>query len=126
MKTISGVATAVSILALSFGIALAEGRGGEDQKRNFQHQRQHDERPAQQHYEEHREENRHWRQGEQHEWRRGEYVDRDEWRQARYVEWREYNLSRPRVGYEWREYDGRFILAAIATGIVADIIINAR
>ena len=67
-----------------------------------------------------------YRQGQGHEWRHGEHVDRGEWRSARYVDYREYHLRRPPYGYEWRAYDGRFILAAIATGVIADIIINAR
>ena len=122
MKILSRVVTAVAVVALSAGMALAEGRGDDDKH----HNRRYDERQVPQRYEQHHEENRYWRQGENHEWRRGEYVDRDEWRRSRYVEWREYHLTAPPRGYEWREFDGRYILAAIATGIVADIIINVR
>ncbi len=73
----------------------------------------------------HRDDHR-YRQGEGHEWHHGEHVDRGEWRSARRVDYREYHLRRPPYGYEWRAYDGRFILAAIATGVIVDIILNAR
>ena len=67
-----------------------------------------------------------YRQGQGHEWRRGEYIDRGEWRHAGRVDYRDYHLRRPPYGYEWRAYDGNWVLAAIATGVIADIIINAR
>ena len=74
---------------------------------------------------EHRDERR-YRQDRGHEWRHGEYVDHREWRSARRVDYREYYLRRPPYGYEWRAYDGRYILAAIATGAIVEIILNAR
>jgi len=65
-----------------------------------------------------------YRQG--HEWRRGEYVDRGEWRRARWLDYRAYHLRRPPYGYEWRAYDGNWVLAALATGLIAEIIVNGR
>lgn len=59
-------------------------------------------------------------------WRRGRRMDRDAWRYAARVDWRRHHLRAPPRGYEWREVDGRYVLAAVATGLIADIILNAR
>jgi Ni/Co efflux regulator RcnB len=60
------------------------------------------------------------------EWRQGYRMDRDDWDRGRRFDYHEYRLRPPPPGYEWREIDGRFVLAAVATGIIADIILNAR
>ncbi len=59
-------------------------------------------------------------------WRRGGYMARDDWGRGRAVDYRFHHLRRPPHGYEWREVNGRYVLAAMATGLIADIIINAR
>ena len=59
-------------------------------------------------------------------WRRGRRMDRDAWRYAARVDWRRHHLRAPPRGYEWREVDGRYVLAAVTTGLIADIILNAR
>ena len=53
-------------------------------------------------------------------------MDRHDWERGRRLDYGDYRLREPPRGYEWREIDGRFVLGAIATGIIADIIINAR
>ena len=45
------------------------------------------------------------------------YVKHDEWKKG-------YTMNPPR-GYEWREVDGNYVLAAVATGIIASAIIAA-
>jgi Ni/Co efflux regulator RcnB len=50
----------------------------------------------------------------------------EDWQRGDRVDYRAHHLRAPRRGYEWREVDGRFILGAIATGVIADIILNAR
>ena len=97
MKHISRITAAVALLAFSSGLALA------------QHQ-----------------DDRRYHQGQGHDWHQGERVDHDEWRHSRVVDYRHEHLRPPPRGYEWRYYDGRYILAAIATGVIADIILNAR
>jgi Ni/Co efflux regulator RcnB len=42
------------------------------------------------------------------------------------VDWREHGLRAPPRGYEWREENGRFVLAALAGGLIADLLFNAR
>jgi Ni/Co efflux regulator RcnB len=60
------------------------------------------------------------------EWRQGYRMDHSDWDHGHRFDYREHRLRPPPPGYEWREFDGRFVLAAIATGVIADIVINAR
>lgn len=66
------------------------------------------------------------RQGFAHprtEWRRGGRVP-TEYRGRNYVvnDWRGYHLNAPPRGYQWVGVGGDFVLAAVATGIIAQII----
>jgi Ni/Co efflux regulator RcnB len=61
-----------------------------------------------------------------HNWRRGERISRDDWGRYQRVDWRHHHLRRPPRGYEWREVDGNYVLAAAATGLIASIIANSR
>ena len=60
------------------------------------------------------------------EWRRGYRMDHDYWAHGRRIDWRYYHLRRPPPGYEWREVNGNYVLAAVATGLIADLIMNSR
>ncbi|CAN5880898.1 hypothetical protein BH11PSE13_BH11PSE13_14490 [soil metagenome] len=59
------------------------------------------------------------------EWRRGGRVP-TEYRGRNYVvnDWRGNRLSAPPRGYQWVGVGGDFVLAAIATGVIAQIIAN--
>jgi Predicted integral membrane protein len=50
----------------------------------------------------------------------------EDWARGRAIDWRARHLRRPPRGYEWREVDGNYVLAAVATGIIAGVIANAR
>ena len=63
-------------------------------------------------------------QGANHQWNRGEHMGQNDWNQAQVVDYRQHNLRRPPRGYEWRESNGQFILAAVATGVIASIILD--
>ncbi|WP_295981918.1 RcnB family protein [uncultured Variovorax sp.] len=56
-------------------------------------------------------------------WRRGGRVP-PEYRGRNYVvqDWRAYRLQQPPRGYQWVGVGGDFVLAAIATGVIANII----
>lgn len=62
-----------------------------------------------------------------HGWRRGQVMPA-RFMADRYVvnDWRAYRLSEPPRGYRWVHYNGDFVLAAIATGIITQIILNNR
>lgn len=61
-------------------------------------------------------------------YRRGGYVP-VEYRDRRYVvdDWRAYRLAPPPPDHQWvRSDNGEFLLVAISTGIIADIILNSH
>jgi Ni/Co efflux regulator RcnB len=120
MKRIIVSALALSLLAGAAGTASAQPYGRDQHDRD--------------HYSDHRDgdrgDHRDFHAGDRwaahREWRRGGRIDRMEWRRAHVVDYRIHHLRRPPRGYEWREIDGRYVLAAVASGIIADIIINGR
>jgi len=56
-------------------------------------------------------------------WRKGGRMNRDDWNRGRRLDYRAYRLDPPRRGYEWREVDGNYVMAAIATGLIVTAII---
>lgn len=56
-------------------------------------------------------------------WRKGGHISHDDWNRGRPVDYRQYHLSAPPRGYEWREVDGNYVLAAVASGVIASAII---
>jgi len=59
-------------------------------------------------------------------WRRGHRLSHDDWARGSRIDYRSHHLRRPPRGYEWREVDGNYVLAAAATGLIASIIANAH
>jgi len=65
--------------------------------------------------------------GGHHNWQRGQRISHDEWGRYQRVDWRQHHLRHPPRGYEWRQSDdGKYVLAAVATGLIASIIANSR
>ncbi|MEI7711254.1 MAG: RcnB family protein [Rhodospirillales bacterium] len=104
----------IAAIALSLTVFMGGGTAAFAQHRHEDRDR--DDRR----HEEYREHDRH------QEWREGHRMDRHDWERGRRFDYGDYRLREPPRGYEWREIDGRFVLGAIATGIIADIVINAR
>jgi Ni/Co efflux regulator RcnB len=63
--------------------------------------------------------------GPRHDLRRGAYLP-SQYRSRQYVvdDWRGHRLRQPPRGYHWVQTGGDYVLAAIATGIIADLLIN--
>ena len=59
-----------------------------------------------------------------HHWRYGERMGYNDWNGAQRIDYRRYRLRQPPRGYEWRQSNGQFVMAAIATGVIASIIIS--
>ena len=59
-----------------------------------------------------------------HSWRRGDHMGYNDWSQAAPVDYRSHHLRHPPHGYEWRESNGKYVLAAVATGVIASIILS--
>ena len=116
----AAVAIAIGASALAATPALADPYDGH---------RDHDQREW--HHDGRDNDQREWRHDDRgdyghHEWRRGDRFERGEWQRYHAVDYRYYRLRPPPRGYEWRQVNDRFILAAIASGVIADIVINHR
>jgi len=59
---------------------------------------------------------------EHKEWKKGYHMRDEDWHRGEAVDYRTYHLKRPPDGYEWREVDGNFVMAAVATGIIASVV----
>jgi Ni/Co efflux regulator RcnB len=60
-------------------------------------------------------------------WSRGDRLPK-QYRDNQYVvsDWKTRHLRTPPRGYHWVRTDDRYVLSAIATGVIADIIINSQ
>lgn len=56
-------------------------------------------------------------------WKKGSHISQQDWNRGRQVDYRQYHLSAPPRGYQWREVDGNYVLAAAATGVIASAIV---
>jgi Ni/Co efflux regulator RcnB len=57
------------------------------------------------------------------EWKKGYHMKDEDWRRAQPVDYHQYHLKPPPRGYEWRSVDGNYVLAAVATGVIASAIV---
>ncbi|MDR7115702.1 RcnB family protein [Caulobacter sp. BE254] len=125
-------ATLLAGTALS-GTAMAAGQRYDDHDRGRYDQR-HDDRRDDRHddrYDRHdRRDYGHSRREAAHErrdyrrWERGQRLDA-RYRDNRYYvsDWRRHGLRAPPRGYRWQRVDDNYILAAVATGLIASVII---
>jgi Ni/Co efflux regulator RcnB len=56
------------------------------------------------------------------EWKKGYHMKPEDWHRAKPVDYKQYHLSPPPRGYEWRSVDGNYVLAAVATGVIASTV----
>ncbi len=57
------------------------------------------------------------------EWKKGYHMKQEDWHRAQPIDYRQYHLSPPPRGYEWRSVDGNYVLAAVATGVIASAVV---
>ena len=60
-----------------------------------------------------------------HDWHKGDRVP-EQYRDDRHVvnDWQGRHLRQPPAGYHWVQVNGEYVLAAVATGVIADILLN--
>jgi len=77
---------------------------------------------AQDHHDDHQDarDNHHYVRHD--EWRKGAHMNHDDWNRGERVDYGHYHLHAPPRGYEWREVDGNYVMAAVATGVIASIV----
>ena len=56
------------------------------------------------------------------EWRKGAHIGHDDWGRGQPVDYHSHHLRAPPHGYEWRQVDGNYVLAAVATGVILSAI----
>ena len=56
------------------------------------------------------------------EWRKGARMNHDDWNRGERVDYQHYHLHAPPRGYEWRQVDGNYVMAAVATGVIASVV----
>ncbi|WP_313297862.1 RcnB family protein [Diaphorobacter sp.] len=63
--------------------------------------------------------------GPDHRWHRGDRIPQA-YRTRSYVvdDWRYHRLSAPPRGYQWVQYGGDYLLIAIATGVIASMVLG--
>ena len=57
-------------------------------------------------------------------WKNGGHINHDDWNRGAPVDYRSHHLRKPKRGYEWREVDGNYVLAAAATGLIAGLALS--
>jgi Ni/Co efflux regulator RcnB len=56
------------------------------------------------------------------EWKKGAKMRDEDWRRGEHIDYHEHHLRAPPRGYEWRAVDGNYVLAAVATGVIASVV----
>ncbi len=60
------------------------------------------------------------------EWKKGATIRKEDWSRGEHIDYKEHHLKAPPRGYEWRQVDGNYVLAAVATGVIASAIIASE
>ena len=108
MNRIKTLASAFLVAAIALpAISMAQDR--DDKHDDHRTEQRHDERGA----------------GPDHSWHKGDRVPA-EYRDKRHevADWKAHNLRQPPSGYHWVNVNGDYVLAAVATGVIADLLLN--
>ena len=134
IKTIISALLAMSIAAsgLAFGQRNDYPRNGRDRE-ELRWQRGHHDRRDNADYRHYRRDRNDYRDehrdergaGPNHDFRRGDRLP-GEYRSRQYVvdDWRGHRLSAPPRGYHWVQTGGDYVLVAIATGVILQLLLN--
>jgi Ni/Co efflux regulator RcnB len=56
-------------------------------------------------------------------WKKGQKMQDEDWKRGSQVDYKAHHLKAPPSGYEWRQVDGNYVEAAVATGLIASVIV---
>jgi Ni/Co efflux regulator RcnB len=56
------------------------------------------------------------------EWKKGAKIRDEDWQRGEHIDYHDAHLRAPPHGYEWRMVDGNYVLAAVATGVIASVV----
>jgi Ni/Co efflux regulator RcnB len=111
MKRLLIATTALTLLVAPLSGAFAQGRNDrhDDNRNNSMMMQRHD---------------NDLHDNNNHNWRKGGRIERNDWNRGRRVsDWQHRHLQRPPRGYEWRQVDNNYVLAAVAGGLIASVIL---
>lgn len=124
MKRLMITAVTASLLAgaaLS-GTAVAQPRHHDDRRDRMEQQRAYEKGRRDQARAEDRRDRREYRR-----WAKGQRLDARYRADSYYVrDYRRYGLRQPPRGYRWQRVNDQYVLAAVATGLIASVIIANR
>ena len=128
MKRLLIATTALSLLAAPISGAFAQGwndRHDDRRNNNSMTMQRHDDSRNNSMMMQRHDNDRH---DNHHNWRKGGRIDRSDWNRGHRVnDWQRRHLQRPPRGYEWRQVDNNYVLAAAATGLIAALVMaNSR
>ena len=103
--------TLFTVSALSLTLLSSVSFAQDHNDNHGQDQRQHDDHNQGSHYVHH------------DDWKKGHRMNDADWSRGQRIDYRQHHLSAPRRGYEWREVDGNYVMAAVATGVIASVVI---
>ena len=126
MKTKTAISILVALSLTNGGVAFSQGNGDHnDRGRDEQGQRgeSQDRRDHGQAHSDMRQQER--GAGPNHEFRKGQRLP-VEYRHRQYVvnDWRGHHLTAPPRGYHWVQTGGDYVLVAIATGVILQLLLN--
>jgi Ni/Co efflux regulator RcnB len=119
MKKILSTALALTLLA---GAAPAFAQGHDDHRDNNA-MSMHDDMHGDTHGGMHSDMHDNMRGPSHSDWHQGGKIGHDDWGRGQHVDYRQHHLRKPPRGYEWRQVDNNYVLAAAATGLIASIIL---
>lgn len=112
MKTKTLIAGAVALSLLGGSAALAQPYGGHDNRQDHGNGNAHGQKHAEK---AHKQERKAYRK-----WQRGQRLPANYRGQA--VDYRRHHLRAPPRGYQWRQVDNTYVLAALTTGLIAEVL----
>lgn len=126
MKTRLSLLIAAAVIGLSSGPVMAQSHGHDqdDHGRSDQHHDKH--RDKYDRHDDHHYSGMHDRGRHEGWYKRGGHVPQ-EYRSGRYVvnDWHSEHLRQPPRGYHWvRSDNGDFLLVAVATGVITDLLLH--
>ncbi len=135
LRTLTALGMAIALMSAS--VVQAAPGDHDDRGQGQQHQQQQRKQPQGNQQGNHQGQKQHANQGHgqsraarhsngPRNWKRGDHVSRAYYSDKRYwvSDWKAHHLSRPPEGHRWLKVDGRYVLTAVATGVITSIILG--
>jgi Ni/Co efflux regulator RcnB len=126
MNRFKSLASTLLVAAVAMP-ALSMAQDHDDHHDDRRAEQRHDERGAEQRHDDRGVEPRHDERGAgpDHKWHKGDRIPA-EYRDRHHEvgDWKAHHLRQPPRGYHWVNVNGDYVLAAVATGVIADMLLN--